>query len=127
MKSVKQVIVMRSDLKNKEGEKVRTGKLIAQACHSSIAFLTQIVMGGKRLSEVQKLWMNESFRKICLKVNSEEELWDIRDLAEDAGIAVHLIRDAGLTEFNEPTYTCLALGPDYDEKIDKITGHLKLL
>ena len=43
-------------------------------------------------------------------------------------------RDCG-TEFeiedaitkNKPTYTCLAIGPDEAEKIDKITGNLKLL
>ena len=41
---------------------------------------------------------------------------------------VKLITDAGLTEFNGvPTKTCLALGPDYPENIDPITGNLKLL
>jgi len=27
---------------------------------------------------------------------------------------------------SKPTFTCLAIGPDKAEKIDKITGHLKL-
>lgn len=39
----------------------------------------------------------------------------------------NLITDSGLTEFGGvPTKTVCAIGPDYDEKIDKITGHLKL-
>lgn len=30
-------------------------------------------------------------------------------------------------KINKPTYTALAIGPDYSDKIDKITGHLKLI
>ena len=32
----------------------------------------------------------------------------------------------GTGKINKPTFTCLAIGPDKAEKIDKITGHLKL-
>lgn len=33
----------------------------------------------------------------------------------------------GTGKVNKPTYTCLAIGPDLSDKIDKITGGLKLL
>lgn len=33
----------------------------------------------------------------------------------------------GTGKINKPTYTCLAIGPDVSEKIDKITSELKLL
>jgi PTH2 family peptidyl-tRNA hydrolase len=33
----------------------------------------------------------------------------------------------GIGKIPRPTYTCLAIGPDEAEKIDKITGELKLL
>jgi len=33
----------------------------------------------------------------------------------------------GTGKINKPTYTCLAIGPDYSDKIDNITRHLKLL
>ena len=47
---------------------------------------------------------------------------------KNAGLLCSLIQDAGLTEFDGvPTYTCCAIGPNWDEDVNKITGHLKLL
>lgn len=41
---------------------------------------------------------------------------------------VSLVTDSGRTEFGGvPTKTCLAIGPNKIEEIDKITGHLPLL
>ena len=72
--------------------------------------------------------MKGSFAKVCVRVNSEEELMDIHDKAKAAGLEVHLITDSGRTEFKGvPTKTCLAIGPDEAEKIDTITGELTLL
>lgn len=105
----------------------RKGKLIAQACHSSIAFLTRRLESGEKLTKAMKEWMADSYAKICVKVDSEEELLDIYTKAQAAGLEVHLITDSGRTEFKEPTKTCLAIGPDYCSNIDPITSHLKLL
>lgn len=131
MSEVKQVIVIRKDLK------MRRGKEIAQGSHASIAFLTNRLNGsdlglnpmitGLHFSEAEMQWIHGSFTKVCLQVNSEAELLEINQKSKEAGLKVHLIQDAGLTEFGGiPTYTCLAIGPDYSEKIDKITSELKL-
>ena len=124
MSEIKQVIVVRKDLK------MRRGKEIAQACHASIAFISRQLQGGKnsvKISDVAREWIESSFAKVCLQVNSEEELMEIKAKAECAGLEVHLVTDAGLTEFDGvPTKTCLAIGPDYSEKIDPVTGSLKL-
>lgn len=75
-----------------------------------------------------KDWMENSFTKICVGVSSEAELDEIFKKAEDSGLTVHMVVDNGLTEFNGvKTKTCLAIGPHYSEKIDVITGHLKLI
>ena len=37
--TVKQVLVIRKDLKNTDGHKVRSGKVQAQACHASEAWI----------------------------------------------------------------------------------------
>ncbi|QGJ70664.1 Aminoacyl-tRNA hydrolase [Planctomycetales bacterium 10988] len=124
---IKQVIVMRYDLK------MRRGKQIAQGAHASMAFLSRrLTTNGKiawaDCTEVERLWFSGKFAKICCRVNSEEELLAIYEQAREAGLAVHLITDSGKTEFHGvPTRTCLAIGPDVSEKIDAITGSLQLL
>mgnify|MGYP003337057731 CR=1 FL=1 len=137
MDKVKQVIVIRTDLRNSDGHKIRTGKLIAQACHASIAFLTNRMkknisapeaLWWVNLSQAEKEWIYGSFFKVCVGVDSEKELLDILEKARSMGIEANLITDQGHTEFNGvPTNTCLALGPDRSSKLDPITGNLKLL
>jgi PTH2 family peptidyl-tRNA hydrolase len=124
---IKQVIVMRHDLK------MRRGKQIAQGAHASMSFLCRRLQAAGSVSlddltDVQRAWLAGSFAKVCCRVDSEEELMQIHDKALEAGLEVHLITDSGRTEFHgQPTRTCLAIGPDEAEKIDAITGHLQLL
>jgi PTH2 family peptidyl-tRNA hydrolase len=120
-RAIKQCIVMRNDLN------MRKGKMCAQAAHASIQCTLESVLYDVGPSKVMIQWLTEGMTKICVRVDSELELMEINKKAYDAGLNVHLIKDAGLTEFKEPTFTCLAIGPDWADKIDKITGELKLL
>lgn len=119
---VKQVLVIRRDLK------MRRGKEIAQGAHAACSWLVHHVrFGPYRLTEAQEVWITGAFRKVTLQVQTEQELLDLHRRAQEAGIQSHLIQDSGLTEFQGiPTYTCLALGPDFDSVLDPITGHLIL-
>lgn len=131
MDKVKQIIVMRKDLN------MRKGKMVAQGAHASIAFLTNKMkknisnpeaLWWVNLTQAEKEWINGSFFKVCVGVDSEKELLDILEKARSMSVEAQLITDQGHTEFNGvPTNTCLALGPDYSSKIDTITGNLKLL
>ena len=132
---IKQVIVIRKDLN------MRKGKMCAQAAHASLkVFFDRIFkienasysvypdkIVGILMTQEMLSWVEGSFTKICVYVNSEEELFEIYKQAKESDLPVALIRDAGKTEFKEPTYTCLAIGPAKSELIDKITGELKLL
>ena len=126
-RKIKQVIVMRHDLK------MRRGKQIAQGAHASMSFLCRRLQNAGSVSldefpEDQQLWLRGSFAKVCCRVDSEEALMDIYQQAVDSGLEVHLITDSGRTEFHgQPTRTCLAIGPADAEKIDAITGDLQLL
>ncbi len=123
-KAVKQVIVIRSDLG------MRRGKEIAQGSHASSAFMTSQAKKNKgsiKLSELDMEWLNGGQTKITVKVNSEEELTALHEKAKKMGLKSHMITDAGRTEFNGvPTLTALAIGPNYADDIDKVTGNLKL-
>ena len=80
-----------------------------------------------RLSEAEQEWLLGNFRKITVRVDSAEELAEVVRAAREAGLVVEGNTDSGLTEFGGvPTVTCAAIGPEYDEKIDPVTGHLKL-
>lgn len=129
-RQVKQVIVMRKDLLNKDGDKVRTGKLIAQGAHASTGFVTQRLKDQGRnfvFTDAEWEWINGIFTKVCVQVENEEELVKVHLNAHLNGVYSHLIVDKGLTEFGGvPTTTCCAVGPDWSDLVDKITGHLKL-
>jgi peptidyl-tRNA hydrolase, PTH2 family len=126
----KQVIVIRRDLK------MRRGKEIAQGAHAASAWLADRILQTIEpngavahvvLSPAEQAWLESSFRKVTVKVNSEEELLAVYAKALDAGLVVNLITDRGLTEFGGvPTRTCLAVGPDYDDLVDPVTGDLEL-
>jgi PTH2 family peptidyl-tRNA hydrolase len=119
---------------------MRRGKEIAQGAHASISFLTRRIreclihetehglnLHFLKLSDTEKAWIEGRFKKICCVVNSEEELLGIHEKAVEAGLVSSLIQDSGATEFHgEQTNTCVAIGPDDDDKIDEIAGHLKL-
>jgi peptidyl-tRNA hydrolase, PTH2 family len=111
----KQCIVIRNDVK------MSCGKRCAQAGHAAIG-----AYNGAEKS-LQKAWMNEGQKKVVLKANDERTLFEIKVIAERAGISTSLIQDAGMTEIPPGTITALGLGPAKSEDLDKITGSLSLL
>jgi PTH2 family peptidyl-tRNA hydrolase len=126
--SAKQVIVMRKDLN------MRKGKMIAQGAHASMKVLLDRRQAGDdaaitiALTPALAQWLEGRFTKVCVYVRSEDELVAIYEQARGAGLLAAMIVDAGLTEFGGvPTRTCCAIGPDWAEAVDAITGALPLL
>jgi peptidyl-tRNA hydrolase, PTH2 family len=123
----KQTIVLRKDLN------MRKGKMVAQGAHASMRAILQLGHreGGNfvvPLDERLEPWLLGRFKKICVSVNSEAELLQLHQQARTAGLITALIQDAGLTEFGGvPTYTALAVGPDTEDRVDRVTGSLPLL
>ena len=127
---VKQVIVIRRDLK------MRRGKEIAQGAHASSAWLAFMVARAVDtatgsativLDPDALVWITSSVRKVTLQVQTEEDLVALHEAALALGLTSHLIRDSGRTEFGGvPTLTALAVGPGLAATIDQVTGHLSI-
>lgn len=112
---MKQVIIVRSDLK------MSKGKTAAQCCHAAIGSYT-----AADKNKIQS-WEREGQKKVILKVSEVSELFELKEMAKKLNVPNFLVTDAGHTELPPSTITCLGLGPDDDEVIDKITSELKLL
>lgn len=96
---MKQVILMRTDIG------MSVGKMCAQAAHAAI---------------------KPDEPTIVVQVLSEDQLVELMKKASRSGVFSKSVFDAGHTEVPAGTRTCgCILGED--EKIDKITGQLKLL
>ena len=126
--AIKQVIVIRRDLR------MRRGKEIAQGAHASMAFLARRV--GRALAEAgepaaarldlwpeAREWLTGRFAKVTLQAPDLETLRRVEAEALARGLEVNVITDSGRTEFaGVPTVTALALGPDRADAIDAVTG-----
>ncbi|OYT43250.1 MAG: aminoacyl-tRNA hydrolase [Candidatus Aenigmarchaeota archaeon ex4484_56] len=112
---MKQAIIVRKDLK------LGKGKIASQVAHASLSSYNRT---DKKL---RKIWEKTGSKKIVLKVDNEKELIKLHKKAVNMGISNYIVIDAGLTQVPKATITCLAIGPDEEEKIDNIIKDLKLL
>jgi PTH2 family peptidyl-tRNA hydrolase len=112
---IKQVIVVDQSLG------LPPGKLAAQVAHAAIlAFL-------RAEPALQRGWLETGMAKIVLACDSPAALRDLADKAERGGLSTGLVRDAGRTVVAAGVATCVGIGPDAAERIDVITGTLRLL
>ena len=130
---VKQVIVVRKDLN------MRKGKLASQVAHASMKSVMNR-MGTTRSGdqdiyvmslyddEPMRLWLQGQFTKVVVSVDDLEHLNVIRKKAREWDVPTATIIDSGKTEFHgEPTVTAMAVGPDFSNRVDLVTGDLSLL
>ena len=139
MYRAKMMIVMRRDLK------MRKGKIAAQAGHACIEAVLTALQKEDRLCDLTMTaegmalctenkpstplseWFENGCAKVCVYVDSEEELLRVAEKAAERDVAAAVITDAGMTEFHGiPTKTCLALEPLPAEIADLFTGSLPL-
>ncbi len=115
--AVKQVIVVRTDLE------MGKGKIAAQVGHAC-------VMCALRTKSSNPDWFKEwqsSQAKVVLRVNSLSDLEEVWRSAAAENLPWDKVSDAGLTQLEPGTVTCVAIGPAPDNLIDKVTGKLHLL
>lgn len=113
--SFKQAILVRKDLD------LPKGKLAAQVAHAAVECVLRA--DKKNVKE----WREEGMPKVVLKVASLKELQKFNQDAKDMGFTTALITDAGRTVVEPGTVTCLGIGPEDEENLDKLIHALKLL
>jgi PTH2 family peptidyl-tRNA hydrolase len=111
----KQVIIVRDDIA------MSVGKTIAQCCHAAVSAVK------KTKKEKFIVWDRHGQKKVVLKVKSLGEMIKIKNKCNKLRITHAMISDAGLTELTPGIITAMAIGPDDEKKIDKVTGSLPLL
>lgn len=116
--SLKQVIVVRTDLD------LPKGKLCSQVAHAALLAALKVKEASpKKMGE----WLSQGGRKIVLKVGSEGKLDAVYQNARERGLPAYRVKDKGLTVVKPGTVTCVGIGPASSDKIDAVTGDLKLL
>jgi len=121
----KQAIVVRADLKMSQA------KFGVEIAHASVGAIYQTLANPIEISaylskETLSGWFSEGFRKIILKVPSDKEILQLERKCKDLHIPHFVVYDFGLTELEPNTLTCIGIGPDLNENVDKVTGRLRL-
>lgn len=117
MGTIKQVIVVRTDLG------MGKGKIAAQVGHAC-------VLGAERVRTTHPEWFTEWWsgqEKIVVKVPGLTELQNVKKDAIELQLPWSEVTDAGHTQIAQGTTTCISIGPAPENLIDRITGDLKLL
>ncbi len=118
MPEMKQVIVVRTDLT------MGKGKLAAQVAHASLGAAEEAI---RKRSGWFEEWKGQGQAKVVVKVGGEDELQELLRLSKTLHLPAALIQDAGRTQLEPGTSTCLGIGPAPVELVDRVTGKLKLL
>ena len=114
----KLVVLVRSDLK------MGTGKTAAQVAHAAVDCALHAEKKDRKSFDG---WYGSGQAKVVLKVDSFEELARYASEARSVGLHTSMITDAGRTQIEPGTVTCVGIGPAVAGDIDRITGSLKML
>ena len=104
--------------------KMGKGNIAAQVGHAAVK---ATLKSGEVRPELLDAWLSTGQKKICVKANDSSHIEEIEKQANQLKILSVKINDAGHTQIPSGSLTVLALGPDEEEKLDELTGELKLL
>ncbi len=125
MKNIKQVIVVRKDLK------LRKSKLASLAAHAAMQFILDNNESDRpdelqvKLSQQEAQWIKGTFDKDVLGIDSHDALSDMVLKAELNGVNVYSIFDKSKKPDEGPQLVCAAFGPDEEDQLAQIIGSLK--
>ena len=119
-KRMKMTVCVRKDLA------MSVGKIASQVAHACLQLATNVENNSSRKQLIQEWQENSNEKIVVLECSTLECMLSLQSKASELGVPFAPIADAGRTEVEPGTITCIAIGPNYEHIIDKITGHLKL-
>lgn len=117
MGEIKQVVAVRTDLK------MGKGKIAAQVSHACVMAAE---IARVSYTEWWSRWWDHQ-EKVIVKVHGYADIDLIRQEAARLGLPYRVVVDAGHTQVDPGTTTCISIGPAPEHLIDRITGQLPLL
>lgn len=102
--------------------KMSPGKAAAQSGHATLGCYRRAM---RRCPNAVKDWLRIGQMKITVKCPTVQELLELEEKCNAAGLNTCLIRDAGHTEIEPGSRTVLAVGPAPASAMDPLTRHLK--
>ena len=114
--SFKMCVLVREDLK------MSKGKVLAQVSHT----IVDATVKAYTQTQLFFKWRADGEKIVILKVPNEKTLMYIMNIAQRKGVNCGYTVDAGLTEVLPGTKTVGFVGPNFEDKVDKLTGQLKL-
>ncbi len=115
---LKQVIAVRTDLK------MGKGKIAAQVGHACVLGAEHV---RKSKAEWFEDWWQSGQQKVVVRVEGLSDLEKVKKDAIDLALPWSEVTDAGHTQIEPGTVTCISVGPAPEDLVDKVTGDLKLL
>lgn len=116
--SYKMYVIVRSDLG------MESGKIAAQAGH---AFLGAYRNALKSRPNAVESYNQTNETKIALRIKGLVQLMKVHNTLMNTNFPFVLIKDAGHTVFDEPTITCIGLGPVRESEVTDFIKRLQLL
>ena len=100
------------------------GKIAAQASHAAVNCATWSMKNNKK---IYKDWDSGGQKKIVIRLQNIHELYALKAACEELGLFTTIIMDAGKTQVDPGTVTCIGIGPAPEELVDIITAKYPLL
>ena len=93
------------------GLKMRKGKIAAQVAHGETLYMSDVYgILHEEMKERNGVWIDGGMHKIVLKA-TEKEMCEIIEVLNDAEIMSYVVKDFGLTQVPEDSFTVLAVEP----------------
>lgn len=109
-------LIVRTDLK------MSKGKIAAQCGHA-----VQKLILGQVSSNLLNNYINSVHPKICLKINTEQDMDEIALYCKNNNIYHSIVIDVGRTQVPPNSKTVLGVGPILRSEVPDIIKNLKLL